>query len=276
MANELPITEIRDGVLTLTFNRPERLNAITTAIYAHIADEVTRASTDDDVKVVLLKGNGRAFSSGFDLKMQTASRTTEQKLDSIQLNANRARWAIWNCRKPVIAAVHGFCIGGALELVLPTDLTISSESCRFGVPEILFGAGPAFNMFPWMMNHKQAKAILLLGEQFSAADAHHAGLVTKVVPDDQLEAETRRCLEQLRRLPRGAAWFNKQGVNRAYEAQGMIPHINSWVETVATLGQIPDPSRDSFKQKAQEEGATAAIKWRAEHYRNEGATNGSV
>jgi enoyl-CoA hydratase/carnithine racemase len=266
MSNDLPITEINDGVLTLTFNRPERLNALTSDIYRYIGDKVNEASTDENIKVILLKGNGRAFSSGFDLKLQTSNRTVEEKLNSIQLTANRARWAIWNCRKPVVASVHGYCIGGALELVLPTDLTISSESCRFGVPEILFGAGPAFNMFPWMMSHKKAKSILLLGEKFSAAEAYDAGLVSKVVPDDKLEEETQKCVNQLLRMPRGAVWMNKQGVNRAYETAGMIPHINSWVETVAILGQIPDPTRDEFKKQVQEQGASAGIKWRTKHY----------
>lgn len=270
MSNELPITEIADGVLTFTFNRPECLNAITSAIYAHIADRVSAASTDENVKVIVLKGNGRAFSSGFDLRHQTSDRTMEEMVNSIQLTANRARWAIWNCRKPVVASVHGYCVGGALELVLPTDLTISAQSCRFAVPEILFGAGPAFNMFPWLMNHKKAKSILLLGEQFSAREAYDAGLVTKVVDDDQLAAETQRCVEQLLRMPRGAIWFNKQGVNRAYESAGMIAHINNWVETVAVLSEIPDPTRDSFKQKVQEEGAGAGIKWRAKHYEKSG------
>lgn len=270
MSSELPITEIVDEVLTFTFNRPERLNAITSDIYAHIADHVSAASTDENVKVIVLKGNGRAFSSGFDLKLQTGDRSLEQKLNSLQLTANRARWAIWNCRKPVVAAVHGYCVGGALELVLPTDLTISAESCRFAVPEILFGAGPAFNMFPWMMNHKKAKSILLLGEQFSAAEAHDYGLVNKVVPDDALEAETKNWVEQLKRMPRASVWFNKQGVNRAYETAGMQAHISGWAENVAILGQIPDPTRESFKNKVQQEGAGAGIKWRESHYQKGG------
>lgn len=266
MSDELPITEINDSVLTFTFNRPERLNAITSAIYAHIADHVTAANLDEEVKVIVLKGKGRAFSSGFDLKLQTGNRTIEQKLNSLQTTANRARWAIWNCRKPVIAAVHGYCVGGALELVLPTDMTISTESCRFAVPEILFGAGPAFNMFPWMMNHKKAKEILLLGEKFSAAEAKEAGIVNRIVPDDGLEAETKRIVDQLKQMPRGAVWFNKQGVNRAYETAGMPAHINSWAEHVTILGQFPDPTRESFSRIVQNEGAGAGIKWRETHY----------
>ena len=86
-------------------------------------------------------------------------KTHEEKLRNIHDIANRARWAVWNCRKPVISAIHGYCLGGAFELVLPTDFTIAAESCRLGEPEILFGVGPAFIMVPWMVNHKVAKDV---------------------------------------------------------------------------------------------------------------------
>ncbi|SFJ73338.1 Enoyl-CoA hydratase/carnithine racemase [Bosea sp. OK403] len=262
MDTDLPITTIENGVLTLTFNRPERLNALTTPIYRHIRDQVTAASTDDAVSVVLIKGNGRAFSSGYDLKAQMSNRTMEQRLTSQHLDANGARWAIWNCRKPVVAAVHGYCLGGALELVLPTDITIATETCKFGVPEILYGGGPAFNMFPWMMSHKKAKQIILLGEHFSAREAYEVGLATKVVPDDQLSEATDSCVERLRRMPKGALWINKQGLNRAYETQGMVPHINSWPDMLTVLTQMPDPTRDGFKEKVLQEGPRAAMKFR--------------
>ncbi|CAE6854498.1 MULTISPECIES: enoyl-CoA hydratase/isomerase family protein [Paraburkholderia] len=262
MNNELPITDITDGVLTITFNRPERLNALTTAIYIHIRDQVLAASASDDVSVVVLKGNGRAFSSGYDLKAQMSQRSMEQKLLSQHLDANGARWAIWNCRKPVVAAVHGYCLAGALELVLPTDFTISAESCKFGIPEILYGGGPAFNMFPWMMGHKKAKEIILMGEHFSARQAYEMGLVTKVVPDDDLDEVTARFVTRLKRMPRGALWINKQGLNRAYETAGMVPHINSWPDMLTVLEQMPDPTRDAFREKVLKDGPRAGIQFR--------------
>ncbi|MGO8063989.1 enoyl-CoA hydratase/isomerase family protein [Rhizobium leguminosarum] len=262
MNPDLPITELADGVLSLTLNRPHRLNALTMEIYGHIRDAVTAASLDDNVDVIVIKGNGRAFSSGFDLKAQMSDQTMEQKLTNQHTVANGARWAIWNCRKPVVAAVHGYCLAGALELVLPTDFTISTESCLFGVPEVLFGGGPAFNMFPWMMGHKKAKQIILMGEQFSAQQAYEVGLVNKVVADDALEETTQKYVERLKKLPRGAAWINKQGLNRAYEATGMVPFINNWPDMLTVLAQIPDETRDGFKEKVQREGVSAGIKFR--------------
>lgn len=262
----LSLHELRDEVLTITLNRPEKLNAITPEIYSFIGDLVTAASDDPNCRAVVLRGNGRAFSSGFDLKLEMGVKSHREKLRTMHGIANKARWAVWNCRKPVIAAIHGYCLGGAFELVLPCDFTIATESCRLGEPEILFGVGPAFMMVPWMVNHKIAKDILLTGRQFSAAEALRMGIVTEVVPDDALDARVSALSETIKRLPEAATWLNKVGINRAYEAMGMVPHINGWVETTAYLSFIEDPARDTFQDRVMKEGPSAGIRWRENYY----------
>lgn len=266
MSQDLPLHELRDEVLRITLNRPQKLNALTPEIYAFIGDLMDQASGDPGCRAVVLRGAGRAFSSGFDLKLEMGVKTHEEKLRNIHDIANRARWAVWNCRKPVIAAIHGYCLGGAFELVLPTDFTIAAESCRLGEPEILFGVGPAFMMVPWMVNHKVAKDVLLTGRQFGADEALRMGLVTRVVPDDGLDEAVASLLKRLRRLPAAALWLNKVGINRAFEAMGMVPHINGWVETTAYLSFIEDPARSQFQQRVLEKGASAGIEWRTRYY----------
>lgn len=265
----LPLTETRDGVLHITLNRPAKLNALTPGIYLAIGDHIQAADKNPDCKAIVLRGAGRAFSSGFDLKLELGTRTHEEKLRGVHDVANRARWSIWNCRKPVIAAVHGYCLAGAFELVLPTDFTIATESCRLGEPEILFGAGPAFMMVPWMVNHKQAKDLLLTGRQIGAAEALAMGIVTKVVPDDALDREVAALVETVCKLPPAALWLAKAGINRAFEAMGMVPHINGWVETAAYLSYIDDPARAEFKARVMDEGASAGLRWREGHYRSD-------
>lgn len=262
----MPLQDMRDGVLTLTLNRPEKLNALTPEIYAFIGDTISRASDDPDCLAVVLRGNGRAFSSGFDLKLEMGERTHEDKLRALHDVANRARWAVWNCKKPVIAGIHGYCMGGAFELVLPCDFTIATESCRLGEPEVLFGAGPAFMMVPWMVNHKIAKDILLTGRQFTAAEALRMGIVGSVVPDDGLDAAVESLAQTLRRLPAAAVRLTKVGINRAYETMGMAPHINSWVETAAYLSFMEDSARTEFQKRVMEDGASAGIAWRTRYY----------
>lgn len=265
----LPLTETRDGVLYITLNRPKKLNALTPQIYLAIGDHVQAADRNPDCKAIVLRGAGRAFSSGFDLKLELGTKTHEEKLRSIHDVANRARWAIWNCRKPVIAAVHGYCLAGAFELVLPTDFTIATESCRLGEPEILFGAGPAFMMVPWMVNHKQAKDLLLTGRQISAGEALAMGIVTRVVPDDALDSAVASLVETVCRLPSAAVWLSKAGINRAFEAMGMVPHINGWGETAAYLSYIDDPARTKFKSQVMDQGTSAGLRWREGYYRKD-------
>ena len=272
MQTELPLHELRDQILTITLNRPEKLNALTPEIYTFIGDSVRDASDNPDVSAIVLRGNGRAFSSGFDLKLEMGPRTTEQRLRALHDVSNRARWAIWKCKKPVIAAIHGYCMGGAFEMVLPTDFTIATESCKLGEPEIMFGVGPAFMMVPWMMNHKAAKDVLLTGRQVTAAEALRIGLVTTVVPDDGLDAAVESLTQTLRRLPPAAVWINKVGINRAYETMGMEAHINGWVESVAYLGNIGDATREEFRRRVMEEGATAGIEWRNQHFAGKNST----
>ncbi|WP_207307768.1 enoyl-CoA hydratase/isomerase family protein [Arthrobacter sp. S39] len=255
------------GLLTITLNRPEKLNALTYEIYEKIGDLVRAADKDPSCRAVLIKGEGRAFSAGFDLAQQVAEKDSESRIASYHTGSNRTRWAIWNCTKPVIAAVHGYCLAGAFELVLPTDFTIASESCELGLPEILFGSGSAFLMVPWMMNHKQAKQVLLLGDRMSATEAHRIGLVSEVVPDDRFEARVAAVADRLCKVPTGAVRLGKQGINRAYEVAGMVPHINGWVESVVHLSDFSDEVTQEFKRRVEDDGPAAAAKWRSEYFK---------
>jgi enoyl-CoA hydratase len=262
----MPQVEMSGNVLTITLNRPEKLNALTPEIYTFIGDQINQASADPACRAIVLRGNGRAFSAGFDLTLEMGERTHEDKLHALHEIANRARWAVWHCKKPVIAAIHGYCMGGAFELVLPCDFTIATESCRLGEPEILFGEGPAFMMVPWLVNHKIAKDILLTGRQFTAAEALRMGIVSTVVPDGDLDAAVEALTGTLCRLPPSAVSVNKVGINRAYEAQGMAAHINSWVEAAAYLSYMDDAARSEFQRRVMEQGPSAGIAWRTQYY----------
>lgn len=260
------ISDLSNKVLTIWLNRPDRLNALTYQMYDEIGRLIENANTNPDCRVIVLRGNGRAFSSGFDLSMEVADRDPQDRMDSLRSGSNRVRWLIWNSPKPVVAALHGYCLAGAFELVLPTDLTIASESCELGEPEILFGAGPAFLMVPWMMNHKQAKQILLLGDRFSATEAHRVGLVTEVVADGDFDQRVHDVADRLRKVPSGAARFGKLGINRAYETAGMVPHIDGWVDTVAHLPSLQDEVGEEFKRQVEQNGPKKAAAWRAKYY----------
>lgn len=262
MTQETILTELGDGVLRVWLNRPEKLNALTPDMYRQIGNEIIQANENPDCKVIVLAGKGRAFSSGFDLKLEVANQPHTDRLNSLSDISNRTRWIIWHSTKPVIAEVHGYCLGGAFELMLPCDFTIASEDCQLGEPEIQFGSGPAFIMVPWMTNHKRAKDILLTGRRLSAHEALEAGLVTSVVPAGKVQETTAALTHTLKNIPEAALKMTKAGINRAYETMGMQAHLHAWTESTAYLSYMVKESGSPFHNIIQKDGTSAALEWR--------------
>ena len=133
-----------NSVGRIRFARPEKLNAFTPEMYVRIGEILEQAERDDDIRVILMQGDGRAFSAGFDLTIEVADRPAAERRKFLHSVANANRWKIWNSNKLVVAKAHGYCLAGAFELMLPADFCVASTDCVLGEPEVLFGAGPAF------------------------------------------------------------------------------------------------------------------------------------
>ena len=185
----LVLYERHDAVASLTLNRPDKLNAVTAGMLDELEAALDRAEADDDVRVVILNGAGRAFSAGFDLGGEAALEG-ESKADHMRRELTRDFDAImrfWDFPKPVIAAVHGYCLGSSMEISAVCDITIASEDCKFGAPEVQFGSGIVCMILPWIVGQKNARELLLVGSKdLSAERARSMGLVNHVVPADQL------------------------------------------------------------------------------------------
>ncbi len=176
----------QDGVLTLSLNRPRKLNAITAELAADLWRALEHADADAAVKVVVLRGEGRAFCAGRDL----SALPSETELNGVQSVAR----AIVGCRKPVVAAVHGWVVGAGLEWMLDADIVIAARGARFKLPEASLGVfvtGGLVATLPAAAGLARAKALILLGEEFSAEQALGWGLVWKVVEDNELGAVSR-------------------------------------------------------------------------------------
>lgn len=268
--NDVSFVEVRKGEFLheIVFMRPEKLNALTLESYRAITSAVVDANQDESCSVIVIRGEGRAFSSGFDLGLQAEFQAPEEYYSNIHDIANRARWAVWDSTKPVIAAVQGYCLGGAFELTLPADFTVAAESAQFGEPEILFGAGPAFFMIPWMANHKSAKEVLLTGRRLSAREALALGLVSRVVPDEELDDNVRELAANLHKMPQAALHAVKKGINRANEVRGLRPAIDAWVESAVYL-QMASPEGDDFSARVRSTDVREALAWRRARF-NEG------
>jgi enoyl-CoA hydratase/carnithine racemase len=202
------------GLAEITLNRPEVLNAINGAMHRGILAALERAAGDDTVRAVVIRGNGRAFSAGGDIKAVAAREDVGHPLVLGR--------AIWELPKPVIAAVHGYCLGQAFELAAVCDLTVAARSARFGEVEINHGWGPPLPVTPFALGLKRAKEMLLLGELIDAELAAQIGLVNRVVDDSELDAEVARIVDRIAGLKPEAVAANKKLVNRRYESAGFL------------------------------------------------------
>jgi enoyl-CoA hydratase/carnithine racemase len=199
----------------ILLNRPEVLNAINGAMHRGVLAALDRAAGDDAIRAVVLRGSGRAFSAGGDLKAVAAGEDVGHPAALGQ--------AIWNLTKPVIAAVHGYCLGQACELAAVCDLTVATTSAKFGEVEINHGWGPPLPITPFALGLKRAKEVLLLGEIFDAELAMQIGLVNRVVSDAGLDAEVAGIVDRIAGLKPEAVAANKKLVNSRYEQAGFVP-----------------------------------------------------
>ena len=275
MTNFQAITLIvTDQVAQLLLNRPARLNALDKAALIEINQAMDQAEADPQVRVIVVSGAGRAFSSGFDLKAQMEQRPEGAQVwrEILDLDFDTTM-RFWNSPKPTIAAVHGACLAGAFELAMACDITIASEDAVFGEPELKFGAGIVTLLLPWMTSPKHAKRIILSADdRIPATEALAMGLVSRVVaPGTQLEAALRTA--------RGIALMDpqlvmqtKKALNRTYDIQGLQTALRMALDIDHSIESHGSPDKRAFMDIARERGMREAIAWRDARF--ERAQNG--
>jgi enoyl-CoA hydratase/carnithine racemase len=208
--------ERRGAVAVLTLDRPAKRNAITNAMAEQLAAHASAINADDALRAVLLRGAGeKAFCAGMDLRAIEAFRTAWDFRHRPDYPG-----AVRAIRKPVIAALRGYALGGGFELALACDIRIAGASTRIGFPEVTrgwVGGGGASQMLPRLIGIGQAMRLLLTGEQVDAAEALRLRLVEQVVPDDETEAAAMALCERLAALPPVAVQAVKAAVRQSLE-----------------------------------------------------------
>lgn len=262
----------RIGLIRL--NRPEKLNALNPTMLAELGTVLDDFEADLNLRSVVVAGNGRAFSSGFDIGGGESKPTTGQGWRLNAEEGNKIWFKIWRSRLPYIAAVHGYCLGGACELSMVCDITIAAETAQFGEPEIQFQSTSPFNLMPWVVGMKKSKELLLTGDRISAAEAVAIGMANRVVPDDELESNAMALAAKLAKMPREAMGLNKAGINRVFDVQGLQAAIDYGVEIYALALTSGSEEREEFFRIGREQGMSAAFRWRDEQYAEEAAVNG--
>ncbi|TDB85928.1 hypothetical protein E1264_19625 [Actinomadura sp. KC216] len=221
MASSPVLVETADGVRTITLNRPERLNALNPELLDAFA--AAFADLPHDVRAVTLRGAGRAFSSGHDLKWAAESGKVpkgEDELAAATERLHRITRRIRACPVPVVARVHGYAIGGGAEIALSADLVVAGASATFRFTETAVGlvvTNGFTGLLPRTAGGAVAKEIILLGEPFDAAQARAWGLVNRAVPDTELDAEVARILAGLHTKSPTALRLAKNLLDRGWD-----------------------------------------------------------
>lgn len=255
---------VADHVAQLTLNRPERLNALHAGALHEINAAMDQAEADADVRVIVVSGAGRAFSSGFDLKAQMEQKPEGDAVWRAILDLDfDTTMRFWNSPKPTIAAVHGACLAGAFELAMACDITIADEDATFGEPELKFGAGIVTLLLPWMTSPKQAKRIILSADdRIPAREALAMGLVSRVVAPGTHLAEALRTARGIALMDPNLVAQTKKALNRTYDIQGLPTALRMALDIDHTIESHGSPDKRAFMDIARERGMREAIAWR--------------
>ncbi|MCU0990056.1 MAG: enoyl-CoA hydratase/isomerase family protein [Xanthomonadales bacterium] len=265
------IYETEGPLAWITLNRPEKLNAISKVMVGELNLALDQAQADDQVRVILLKGEGRAFSAGFDLEPQAApgaapGQAREEELAALTRELHSDFDLImrfWDCPKPTVAAIHGYCLGGALEMALACDITIAARGCHLGEPEVKFGSGIVAMLLPFLCGPKRAKELLLSGnDRVTAEQAEAWGLVNRVCDADWLVHEARALARQIARNDQLAVRLTKQAVNNLYEIPRMRDALRHALELDVAIETTETEESRAFNDILKKEGTRAAIAWR--------------
>ncbi len=266
MAATLIELEKRGPVAEIRLNRPDKLNAVNAAMLEGLGTALDDSEQDDEVRVIILCGNGRAFSSGFDLDMGGPGAGVS-KSDFIRQKLKRDFDLImrfWDCPKPTIAAVHGYCLGSSMEISAVCDITIAADDCRFGAPEVRFGSGIVCMILPWIVGLKNATEILLEGStRIDAGRAQAIGLINRVVPAATLMEEARSLAGELSLNDPLAVRLTKKAIRRTVEIAGMRQALAEALETDIEIETTDTPESRTFNDILASDGPKAALAWRA-------------
>lgn len=226
-------SEISEGILTLRINRPDKKNALNLAMYQALADALTKADSDEAVRVVLICGSDECFTSGNDLADFLSAPQIGPESPGMQFLA-----AISEARKPLVAAVNGLAVGVGVTMLLHCDLVYAGKSATFQMPFVNLGLCPEAGsslLLPRIMGHQRAAELLLLGEVFSAEKAYRLGIITELCQDGDVLATARSRALQLAAQPAAAVRLAKSLLKCDYASQLRDTIAEEGVQFVARL-----------------------------------------
>lgn len=262
------LTEIEDRIAHVRVNRPRAMNAIHPDMMGEFRELFADLGRDDGVSVIVLSGAGDNFGAGYDLKFGWGEHYGRDIFGQRRMlqDCVAFEYAPWDCEKPVIAMVRGYCLAGSCELAMMCCVTIASDTAQFGEPEIRFSTSPPAVVMPWIVGLKKARELLYTGDLIDADEAHRLGMVNRVVPDAELETETFRMARRMAAISPEGLRTTKASINRGAEIAGLRQAIDYGIEQGAMLDSTETEALRTFSEIRKRDGLGAAIRWRESQF----------
>ena len=269
-----------DGIAHITLNRPDRLNAINRGLISDLREAVVAANDDGAVRVLVLSGAGRAFCAGYDLDWGTRSEDATQRemagnwdpvRDYEAMSRNvKVFMSLWESPKPVIAQIHGWCVGGGTDMALCADLIYMAVDAQIGYPPARVWGEPTSVMWVYRLGLEHAKRVMLSGESLSGSEAERIGLASKAVPAEQLPSVVDEMARKLATIPANQLAMSKLLVNQAYENMGLrsTQLIGTFFDGIARH----TPEGVAWRDLAMKEGFREAVRRRDAPFGDYGET----
>jgi enoyl-CoA hydratase len=256
--------DVADRIAHIRINRPAAMNAISPPLMADLSALLKHADDDDDnVSVIVLSGEGGHFGAGYDLKYPWGDDYGSDVIERRRMLIDCVGFELtpWNCTKPVIAMVRGYCLAGSCELAMMCCITFAGAGANFGEPEIRFSGAPPAVIMPWIVGLKKARELLYTGDIIDADEALRIGMVNRVFADENLEAETFRYARRAAAISLEGLRTTKASINRGAEIAGIRQALDIGIDQGAMLDATLTEDRKAFNHLRDAEGLTAALRW---------------
>ena len=262
MSNSLTY-EVDGPIATLTLNRPDKLNAINSDMIEAINLAMDDAEDNYNVRAIILQAEGRAFSAGFDLDDEVWNSKEESNIRQALESDFNMVMRFWDSPKPTVAAVQGYCLGGAMEMALACDITVASEDALFGEPEVSIASGVVALILPWLTGPKLAKELLLTADiKVTSQRIYEMGLINRITAPENLRDEALTMAQTIAANDRLSVEITKKAINRTMEIAGMREALLDGLEADVLLETSQSDEAKQFNKILDKEGLKAALAWR--------------
>jgi enoyl-CoA hydratase len=249
----IEVDDPEPGIRRIALNRPDKRNALSNALRGELFDALRKADADPNIGAIIIKGNGKCFSAGYDLAQspnEPLPRTVSPGEGIWPRHLVDGWFEMWDMATPIIAQVHGYCLAGGTELATACDLVYTAEDAQIGYPPVRAMSSPDCAYHPWLMGLRNAMEMMLTGDSISGIEAAQMGFANRAFPAEQLEGAVLNVARRVAKIPRDLQALNKRVVHRAMEVMGARAAIRSATEIQALC--FHQPSSREYMKKMRE------------------------